>query len=318
MTADSVSKTAPAIALVGVSKSFGSRVALREASLEVRPGEIAGLVGLNGAGKTTAIRVALGLLAPSSGLAHILGAPYRDSSDCARVGALVDRPALYGHMTPIQNLRLFGLSKGLRGQALDAAVSRVADDFGVTSYSKRRVRELSTGMRQRIGLALAFLGKPDVIVLDEPTEGLDPEGVASLREAVSERASAGAAILFSSHLLSEVETLADRTIIFRDGETVADQPTQTFREASSIRVVFDSEATTRAAFDHLQATGWSPMLNEKAALGLNLQLATIDGAGLSKELASIGIFPVELHRIQPSLEDVFLQLSAAQARDAGR
>jgi ABC-2 type transport system ATP-binding protein len=298
-----------AIELDDVSKDFGTRLVLDRLSLKIEQGRVVGFVGLNGAGKTTTIRILLGLLAPTRGRALVLGASYRETESLGLVGGLVDRPAFPSHLTAADGLRLFGRMRGLRGPRLEADVAVALARLGCSGFAARRIRELSTGMRERLGLALAFLGDPEVVVLDEPTEGLDPEGVVALRRLIVERANAGATVLFSSHLLSEVEVLADRVVIIHQGRIVADAPKDELRRSTSLRIQFDSAADVRLALDRLSAVGFT--CHPDKNLDVALLVESDDGARVNRSLAEFGIFAAEITKSQPSLEGTLLKLAGS-------
>ena len=306
-------RTAPAIQMLAVSKLFGRRPALREVSFSLYPGEVVGFVGLNGAGKTTSLRILLGLLAPSSGTALILGAPMRMHAAAGRVGALVDRPAFPAHLDAASSLRMFGLLRGEADHVLGASAARVLDAFGVTNYARKRFADLSSGMRQRVGLAYAFLCEPPVIILDEPTDGLDPEGVAALRVAIKERSAAGGTVLFSSHLLSEVESIADRVIIIHRGSVIADQPEASLRKAGALRLKFADALIAQDARAVLLERGWP--LSGVSVAGPTLRVDAADGLAVGQVLSSVGIFALEMVAEHPSLEEAFLGLAASKSQE---
>lgn len=280
---------------------------LRDVSFALYPGEVVGFVGLNGAGKTTSLRILMGLVAPSSGRAMVLGAPIRTHRATERVGALVDRPAFHAHLGAATNLRMFGLLRGDRADVLAAEVPRVLDRFGVTQDTNKKFRELSTGMRQRVGLAFAFLGGPPVVVLDEPNDGLDPEGVASLRGAIQERSANGGTVLFSSHLLSEVETVADRVIIIHEGAVITDQSAASLRKAAAFRVSFESAETAALARACLLEKGWDPETVAVAASAM--RVATTDGGAIFRALSACELSPSEIVEERASLEETFLAMA---------
>lgn len=210
------------LAAHGLVREFAPGVGVAGVDLEVGPGEIHALVGLNGAGKTTLMRLLLGMLRPASGSATVLG---HDVSTApahvwARVGHLVDHPLAYGELTTWENLAIVARLRGLRRDQVDDAVGRVMVELDLSAYAGDRVRTLSQGNVQRVGLAAALVHDPDVIVLDEPTNALDPAGVILLRTTLLRRAGAGAGLLVSSHHLDEVARVADRIIVVNRGRVV--------------------------------------------------------------------------------------------------
>ena len=211
-----------ALALEQVSRAFTNGAGIFDVDLALQPGQIVALVGLNGAGKSTLMRVMLGMLRPQSGQVRLIGYPLESApiAEWARVGHLVEYPLAYPELTARRNLEL---SARLRGVVdVQAAVDRVLVEFALEPYSNRRVRALSLGNRQRVGVAAALQHDPSVIVLDEPTNALDPAGVIRLRESLVRRAAAGAAILVSSHHLDEVARIADRIVVMNAGRLIGD------------------------------------------------------------------------------------------------
>jgi ABC-2 type transport system ATP-binding protein len=189
----------------GLTKRFGEITAVQDLSFEVGPGAVTGFLGPNGAGKTTTMRMILGLVAPSSGSATVNGVRYAELPGGNRKGGKGrDHLRVYARM----------------GGYPDSRVAEVLQLVGATSYAHRKARELSTGMRQRLNLATALLGDPQVLLLDEPSNGLDPEGIAWLRRFLRKLAGDGRTVLVSSHVLSEAEQMVDRVVIIRDGRLV--------------------------------------------------------------------------------------------------
>ena len=211
-----------ALALDRASRTFSNGSGIFDIDLELEPGRIVALVGLNGAGKSTLMRVLLGMLRPQSGRALLNGDELDSAplSEWARVGHLVEYPLAYGELTARRNLEL---SARLRGVAdVPAAVDRAIAEFALEPYADRRVRTLSLGNRQRVGVAAALQHDPATIVLDEPTNALDPAGVIRLRESLLRRAADGAAVLVSSHHLDEVARIADRIVVMNAGRLIGE------------------------------------------------------------------------------------------------
>ena len=206
------------IVLDNITKRFGPLVAVDQLSFEVPPGQVVGFLGPNGAGKTTALRMLLGLVMPSEGRATINGHLYRDLDHPLRtVGALLEASNAYPGRTARDHLRI----QALLGGASSSRVALVLDQVGLAFASDRRVGEYSLGMRQRLGLATAMLHDPEILVLDEPANGLDPEGVHWLRRLLRGLAAEGRTVLVSSHLLAEVAQTVDSVVILSRGRLVA-------------------------------------------------------------------------------------------------
>ena len=210
--------TAPALRLHGVSKHYGTVRAVDRVSLEVRPGELYALLGLNGAGKTTLMRLVAGLSVPSSGSIELFdsGTDAPRQRDLARIGTLIESPSLHGGMTARQNMHLHRLLRGVP----DAAVEmQLLELVGLSDTAGKKVKNFSLGMRQRLGIALALIADPELLILDEPVNGLDPLGVVEVRRLVRELAAErGLTVLISSHNLPELFQTATDYLIVESGE----------------------------------------------------------------------------------------------------
>ena len=207
-----------AITVQGLTKRFGDVLAVDRLSFQVDEGTVAGFLGPNGAGKTTTLRMLLGLVAPTSGTAEVGGRRYRDLADPARrVGAVLEAGGFHPGRSARDHLRIQATAAGLP----QVRVDQVLEQTGLAGAARRRVGGFSLGMRQRLGLAAALLGDPEVLVLDEPANGLDPEGVHWLRGLVRGLADQGRTVLVSSHLLAEVAQTVDRVVIVDRGRLVA-------------------------------------------------------------------------------------------------
>ncbi|MBX7433991.1 ABC transporter ATP-binding protein [Mycobacterium sp. Y57] len=211
--------SAAPVALRGVTREFADCSGIRGVDLELNAGEIVALVGLNGAGKTTLMRLVLGMLRPTSGVVEYGGIPLAKvpAAVWAGVGHLVEYPLAYGELTTRQNLRL---AARLHGADPGAVVERVLADLDLVAHADKKARRLSLGNRQRLGLAAALQHEPKIVILDEPTNSLDPAGVILLREVLRRRAADGAAVLVSSHHLDEVARVADRIEVLNGGRLI--------------------------------------------------------------------------------------------------
>ncbi|MBV8951943.1 MAG: ATP-binding cassette domain-containing protein, partial [Actinobacteria bacterium] len=203
----------------GVTKRFGSTIALDDLSFEVRPGRVTGFLGPNGAGKTTTMRVILGLDAPTSGRATVNGRPYRDLGvPLHEVGALLDARAVHGGRSARDHLRWLARSNGIAAQRVDD----VLELTGLTEVSRRRAGKFSLGMAQRLGIAAALLGDPEILMFDEPVNGLDPEGIRWIRNLLRSLAAEGRTVFVSSHLMSEMALTAEHLVVIGRGHLIAD------------------------------------------------------------------------------------------------
>jgi ABC-2 type transport system ATP-binding protein len=211
--------------LAGVTREFGGsgvRAGVRAIDLDVRAGEIHALVGLNGAGKSTLMKLMLGMLRPDAGRVELLGAEVATAGPAvwARVGALIEYPPAYGELDGRTNLELAARLRGVPAPDVPPLVDAVLDELDLRRYAGVRARRMSLGNRQRLGLAAALHHRPDLVILDEPTNALDPAGVIALREALLRRAADGAGVLVSSHHLDEVARIASRISVIAQGRMV--------------------------------------------------------------------------------------------------
>ena len=209
------------ITCVRLTKCFGSTVAVSKLDLGVRAGQVYGFLGPNGAGKTTTIRMMLGLITPTAGHIELLGRRLPDPRAVSRTGSMIEEPAFYPWLTGRQNLRVIAWEGG---GCSAAELSRALDATGLSDVAGRKVRAYSQGMRQRLGLAAAMLGRPPLLIIDEPTNGLDPAGIRQVRGLLGDLAASGTAVFMSSHLLAEVEQVCDRVAVIVRGRVVEEGP----------------------------------------------------------------------------------------------
>lgn len=218
--------TSPAVAVRGLTKVFAipfrrtKLVAVQGLDLEVEPGQVYGLLGPNGSGKSTTLKIILGLVAPSSGSTQIFGRDSREAGSRAAVGFLPENPYFYKYLTGTETLRFYGKLCGLRGAQLKACSEELLDLVGLQEARDRRLGGYSKGMLQRIGLAQALLGEPKLVVLDEPTAGVDPAGSREIRDLILDLKKRGITVLLSSHLLAHVQEICDRVGILAHGVLV--------------------------------------------------------------------------------------------------
>lgn len=251
----------PALRLTGVCRALGRHPVLTGVDLDVEPGTVHALVGLNGAGKTTLMRIALGMLHADRGDVSILGgrpdpgAPAADQLDWGQVGALIEAPACYGELTARENLwvaaRLHGVPKAEAPRRIDAALA----DLAMQAWADRRARTLSLGTRQKVGLAAALLHDPDLLVLDEPANSLDPLAVVRLRDLLRRATDRGCGILLSSHHLDELARWADRISVLNRGRMIgALDPGGSDLERAFFDLVLDDDAAHTGEADTDAAT----------------------------------------------------------------
>jgi ABC-2 type transport system ATP-binding protein len=204
----------------GLRKEFGDKVAVRDLSLSVPRGEVFGFLGPNGAGKTTSMKMLLGLVRPTAGAGRLLGQPLGARRGRAGVGYLPEHFAFHDYLRGHELLRFHGRLMGLPSRGLDAQVDERLGRVGLADAGERRLREYSKGMRQRLGLAQALLGEPELVFLDEPTSGLDPLGRRLVRDVIREIRGRGTTVFLNSHLLSEIEVTCDRVVFMKEGRVV--------------------------------------------------------------------------------------------------
>ncbi len=290
----------------GLTRRFGERVAVDDLNLSVPAAGVYGFLGPNGAGKTTAIRMLLGLIRPHAGEVRLFGEPVgrNRASLMRRVGALVESPSLYPHLTGRENLevtrRLLGASRNLIDLALDTV--------RLTQDANRRVREYSLGMRQRLGLALALLNKPELLILDEPTNGLDPAGIHEMRDLIRHLPDEfGVTVFLSSHLLSEVEQIAGHIGIIHEGKLLFQGPLAELQKRQQTQLVVGVKQLDEA-IDCLLNAGWAVNRSADSMISV-LAKTSADAARINKLLVDhrFDVFHVAL--TQPSLEDIFLTLT---------
>jgi lantibiotic transport system ATP-binding protein len=295
-----------AIETRGLTRRFGARLAVDDLNLLAPEAGVYGFLGPNGAGKTTTIRMLLGLIRPDVGEVRLFGAPLAAGrlSLMRMVGALVETPSLYPHLTGRENLevtrRLLGAPRGLIDDAL--GIVKLAQD------ADRRVREYSTGMRQRLGLALALLNKPRLLVLDEPTNGLDPAGIHEMRDLIRRLpAEFGATVFLSSHLLGEVEQIAGHIGIIHQGRLLF-QGTLAELQARRREHLVVGVKQTEQAMRCLAAAGWGAQRTDDGLL--TVSAATPDAAArINGLLVNQGLEVFHIALAQASLEDIFLTLT---------
>lgn len=217
--------TTPALACRGISKSFAGQLVLDDLDLTCATGRVHALLGRNGAGKSTTFSILLGLLDADAGSVDVLGAPW-SRAWLDHIGATVNGPALYGHLSATENLRIHALLTGVPRTRVDDVLALV----GLGDTGRKRARTFSTGMKARLALGIALLTDPDILILDEPQNGLDPEGIIELRQLIRSFAAAGRTVLISSHQLGEVTHLADDISILSQGRLVWTGPLEEFSD----------------------------------------------------------------------------------------
>jgi ABC-2 type transport system ATP-binding protein len=305
-----------AIELDGVSKRYGAVTALDDLSLTVDEGEVFGFLGPNGAGKSTAINMLLDFVQPDAGEVRLLGDPIRREESAPirdRVGVLPEGFGVYGRLSGRKHLE-FAVDSKAADQDPDELLERV----GLTGDGGRPAGDYSRGMQQRLVLAMALVGEPDLLVLDEPSTGLDPNGARRMREVVREEAARGATVFFSSHILGQVEAVCDRVGIIRDGEMIAVDSVAGLREASGAESVLEIAVggdPSAAALDAVRELGG---VSEVRAAGDQVTV-TLGGdvrkTAVLDALESAGVEVADFETRETSLEDLFTAYTGGGSGD---
>lgn len=292
-----------------LTKEFGTTRAVDNLTFSVRPGRVTGFLGPNGAGKSTTMRLVLGLDRPTGGKATIGGQFYATLDDpLRRVGALLDAQAAHGSRTARNHLLALAVSNGLGARRVD----EVLEESGLGAVGGARIKTFSLGMRQRLGIAAALLGDPEVVMLDEPSNGLDPEGIIWIRELMKRLAREGRTVLVSSHLMNETSSFADHLVILGRGRLLADLPMQEFLDSRSRpRARVRTTESTRLR-DALIRKGYEPAQGDDGSWAIDGAKAGEIGAIAATE----GIPILELIDEQATLEQAYLDLTADAAEFA--
>ena len=289
----------------GLTKRYGRRItAVDSLDLTVRRGEVYGFLGPNGAGKTTTLRMLLGLIRPSSGKARVLGEKPGNPEGLSRVGALVESPAFYPYLSGKDNLRVMARYADVPWWRVDEVLMEVE----LQGRAKDKFKKYSLGMKQRLGVAAALLKDPDLLILDEPTNGLDPKGMADMRALIRELGHGNRTVLLSSHLLGEVEQICDRVGVVRKGKLVAEGTVSELRGRQGLLV--RAAPLEEASYIASRLAGVEEATVVDGAL--RLVVDTERAAEINDKLVSAGIRVSELRPAEQSLEEVFLELTGRE------
>jgi ABC-2 type transport system ATP-binding protein len=297
--------SAPVISVRGLSKRFSASVlAVDDLTFTVEPGQVCGMLGPNGAGKTTTLRMLVGLIRPTAGESALFGEPVRPGlPSLARVGTLIEGAAFVPHLKGITNLKLWWEAGGAHWS--DAAVDEALAVAGLGDAVNRKVKTYSHGMKQRLGIARALLAKPEALVLDEPTTGLDPQEIREVRRLVTRLAGEGVTILLSSHLLSEVEQTCSHIVVMDRGKLVTAGATAELVSASTTSVYLEVDDDDAAARVLATIPGVGTVQREVAGLTVDLDRVTRSAIVAALVQAGVGVETVTARR---QLEDAFLGL----------
>ncbi|MGV9819413.1 ABC transporter ATP-binding protein [Nocardia xishanensis] len=317
----------------GLTKRYGEHIAVDDVGMRVDAGEIYGFLGPNGAGKTTTLRMLAGLIRPSAGVATVLGGVPGDPSVLRRIGALIESPGFYPYLSGRDNLRVLAKYRGLGRAEVAGALDRV----GLADRADDKFRTYSLGMKQRLGVGAALLGRPDLLILDEPTNGLDPAGMAEIRELITELAADGHTVLLSSHLLSEVQEICDRVGVISGGKLIAESTVAELRGAASllvraepmeaaiaaVRNALGAEAvlrgTTIALGDDEVALGGEMTLPSgvsawRGSTAIRIEAGASAAPVVARAVIDAGADLFELRVDEKSLEEVFFEITEGAVR----
>ncbi len=298
---------APLITTIGLSKSFKGRLVVNQAEFVVQPGDVFGLLGPNGAGKTTIIRMLLGLVKPTAGRAMLFGVDIATNRAevLKKTSAIVEAPALYPHLNGWDNLRVMALSAGINDKQ---RMAWAMDQMGLTARANDRFKTYSLGMKQRLCIAAALLTDPQLIVLDEPTNGLDPAGMRDVRELIQTLSSQNRTVLVSSHLLNEVQQVCNRVAIIEAGRIVTQGLVSEMVSARSFIKIKVQPAEFNQAGAILNQLPWVAGLRQEGDY-LVVEGPATYGAAINQALGQAGIFASEIIPRSQSLEEYFLSVT---------
>ena len=295
-----------------LTKRYGDIVAVDRLDLDIRRGEVYGFLGPNGAGKTTTMRMLLGLIKPTSGEVSVLGAAPGTARSLAQVGAMVETPAFYPFLSGEDNLRVLARYSGVA----NAKIGSVLEQVDLLDRAGDAFRTYSLGMKQRLGVAAALLKDPALFILDEPTNGLDPAGMAEMRTLVRELGRGERTVLLSSHLMSEVEQISDRVGIISHGKLVREGTVDELRGVDRLLIRAEPIERARELIATMAGGGGPRVMQEGDMLRIDdVAALALDPAYVNQRLVSAGIAVRELRLERASLESVFLTLTGADRPD---
>ena len=298
-----------AIETHGLTKQYGAIKAVDALDLRVRRGEIYGFLGPNGAGKTTTLRMLLGLIEPTAGDISLMGSAPGSPETLAKIGSMIETPAFYPFLSGHDNLRMLADYTGVARSRIGEVLAQV----DLASRAKDPFRTYSLGMKQRLGVAAALLKDPPLLMLDEPTNGLDPAGMADMRGMIRRLGDEGRTVLLSSHLMTEVEQVCDRVGVIARGRIVAEGTVDDRRGRARLLLRVDRPEVAREAITGFPGVVAIDISGDTVRLGAD-PAAVIDEAGLNRCLVEAGIGVRELRTDRRSLEQTFLELTNGEDR----
>jgi ABC-2 type transport system ATP-binding protein len=307
-----------------LTKAFGNLVAVNDLNLQVMRGDVFGFLGPNGSGKTTTIRMLLGLISPTAGTATLFGMDnaYQLPAILHRIGAIVETPVFYPFLSGIDNLRVIAANSSMvLGKANDRRIEEVLELVELRTYGKLAYRKFSLGMKQRLGIAAALLADPELVMLDEPTNGLDPAGMIEIRHLIGQLSSLGKTIFLSSHLLSEVQQVCNRVAILQKGNLIRQGNVEDLlKDREQIALRMNDEEQMKHAWNVLheaktQGMAWigNISLERKKHAFILVDAPLKNSAELNRLLARHELFAAEIHPREGSLEEFFLAVTTQTA-----
>jgi len=291
------------VEVTGLTKRYGDTLAVDGVDLTVRPGEVYGFLGPNGAGKTTTLRILTGLIAPTSGVVRVLGGRPGQADVLGRTGSMIESPAFYPYLSGLDNLRLLAEYAEVPRRRVDEVLELV----DLADRARDRFSTYSLGMKQRLGVAAALLKDPELVILDEPTNGLDPAGMRDMRRLIRELGSDGRTVLLSSHLLGEVQQICDRVGIIDAGRMVAEHNVEELRGEQELVVRATPKDQAQAI---LARFGTVHQYDDT----LRVQVDPDRAAEVNRVLVEAGLAVSELHSTERALEDIFFELTTTKER----
>jgi len=295
----------PLVEVIGLTKRYGDTLAVDGVDLTVLPGEVYGFLGPNGAGKTTTLRILTGLIAPTSGTVKVLGGRPGSPGILGKTGSMIESPAFYPYLSGLDNLRLLAEYAEVPRRRVDEVLELVDLD----DRARDRFSAYSLGMKQRLGVAAALLKDPELVILDEPTNGLDPAGMRDMRRLIRELGSDGRTVLLSSHLLGEVQQICDRVGIIDSGKMVAEHNVEELRGEQELLVRAEPQQQAQAILTSLLGSGTVHRYDET----LRVQVDPGRAAEVNRVLVEAGVAVSELHSTERALEDLFFELTTEKA-----
>ena len=290
----------------GLTKTYGKHNAADKISINVRQGDIYGLIGRNGAGKTTLLKMISGLAAPSEGDFALFGFKGKEKAQVMhRIGTLIEAPGIYPDLSAAENLRLKCIAMGVRDKTV---ITKILETVGLADTGKKRVGKFSLGMKQRLGIALALVGEPDLVILDEPINGLDPQGIVEIRETIEKlNKEQGITFIISSHILEELSKIATNYAIIHNGALVQELTREELLQKCSERIELKTDDTAKACtvLEKMDIHEYKVVDNDTIQIFERLQ----DGGDITMKLAENGVKTLGISVRNEALEDYYLNLT---------